>query len=736
MTPSTKGDNKRKIRMTENNIEQMAGMIARQVGSAQRIFPTITMKLYSDFSGIFLTPNQKAARKILSLVNRKFSRWERLTGRGLDILGQISRMLQQHWMALEAEQKGQWQRANFFWQESHRSLKKLYPRSDVWRDLVNNIADMTELTIMADPEQLRNTLATEIFLDTHCAFYNNRAQQIKELKPNDRAFVHIDFIRQFIEFIDISIDEQIMLLSLPTETQILACQKAGDWKRAITVCSDFLINHFPNLKNFQNKLAGLYVENTVAKLVNDESESSNLSDANKLRDGIQYVEKMRINYPYNIFIYESLGFLYHLRAIKLANGKHFYDALVNVQKALTYNPYMDEAKETFNQLIEIMKSLDSQMPALKIKLASGMTLNAESLHLLKETKKGFQPLEKFVQSSEAEEIAKAFYCAEGRNIWLDIGLPEPDENWDTQITALMKALNKVISEPPAKSSDIMTVWNEIASGDDSLSKLNATLICNFLKHRIFAEEYEEKNPTNQKTTDLSANVQIIKGAVSEASSKEPLGYWFFSGQDTWVKVQAIFAVLLLLLAGGFTVYELNNRQIRDSAYIQITEAIASENRLNIIKGSETFLATPFFAKQDARQQEVMEVYYNTMIQWFVEKIGKPTTDEQTHINRFVSFGKVSRDEFERQVKKLKNHKIRKNAYAQIIEAVDNHSYLDIIKGAEVFLSIPIEKDKSREDKVLELYHEAIVRWFIEHTNELNAEEQIHLERYRTLVTNR
>jgi hypothetical protein len=117
-------------------------------------------------------------------------------------------------------------------------------------------------------------------------------------------------------------------------------------------------------------------------------------------------------------------------------------------------------------------------------------------------------------------------------------------------------------------------------------------------------------------------------------STKPFRDWLFSRQDIRIKIQATLAVLLLLLAGGITIYELDNRQSRERAYTQIIDAVAQGSELSIIEGAETFLLTPFFAKQDARQPQVIKLYHEAIVRWFIEQTDELDADEQVHLERY------------------------------------------------------------------------------------------------------
>ena len=77
---------------------------------------------------------------------------------------------------------------------------------------------------------------------------------------------------------------------------------------------------------------------------------------------------------------------------------------------------------------------------------------------------------------------------------------------------------------------------------------------------------------------------------------------------------------------------------------------------------------------------------------------------------------------------------RTAAYQQITQAAAQNDYLATIKAGEKFLASPVLSRKdAREQRVRELYDQAMVRWFAAHGGELDAEAQSHLKRYQAMM---
>lgn len=609
-------------------------MIARPGELFQRVFPPIGPDLYSTGADpADLTPDQQAARNLLALANKEFTTWERFLGWKLGAPGRIGRVLLHHRLAMAAELEAQWQRADFFWNEVHKVIKSVCEQPEVWAALVEVVAKESGVAIMNDPEQLRRHLVEEIFIDTHCAFYNGRVQQIEKRDPEYRAFVHINYIKRLIDSLALPADEYLAVLNPPAELIVKLYQEAKQWDQAIEVCTDML-NRYPHLVDYQDRLASLHFTKTQTKLNNGKSESQNLQDAKTLQATITILEGLRKKYPHNVTIFEILGHLHHLCAVKLANGKRLSDALVEVQKALMFNPYLEAAKETRTTLGDMMRNLQAQVAVLKAQLAKrpNATLSEEGRRMQYEAQRGFKPLEEYNRSPEAEETASGFQLAYARRVWQDIGLAEPENRWDERARMLLNALSIIISNPPADKDDLARAWVAVAAQHANLTELDAVRICAFLEHRLFGAA--DETPVTKTAASPSGAPALTATATNHRQAGEPFGYWFFSRQGIRIKLQAAIAIVLLLVAGGFAISESLNRRARDTAYHQILEAAGNQDYLSVIEGTEVFFSNPILSGKDGRENQVKKLYDEALVRWFVTQRGEPDADTQAHIERY------------------------------------------------------------------------------------------------------
>lgn len=82
-------------------------------------------------------------------------------------------------------------------------------------------------------------------------------------------------------------------------------------------------------------------------------------------------------------------------------------------------------------------------------------------------------------------------------------------------------------------------------------------------------------------------------------------------------------------------------------------------------------------------------------------------------------------------------RVRETSYQSIIQGSQTRNYLQVIEGAEAFLSNSlIASTDVREEEVVEHYNKALVLWVARQPAEINADVTARVERYRQLVGSR
>ena len=597
--------------------------------NSERLFPSIGPDLYLD-SDSTVSKNERGATLLLRFSHRRFSWAQRLLGLGLDPQGRAHRVLMLHRHAFEAEIAGRTARADFFWRELHRYVKRCWEDTTVWAT-ITSVASTRAAVSVPDPLEIRQRVVNEIFIDTHCAFYNGRVNDTQKLELTDRAFVHADYIATLADLAGISIDARCSLLIPPAKLRIDSYKTANRWEEAIRVCDD-LLARFPQAQDLQDELVELYVAAALADFRNGQSEEDNMSDAGRIETAIGYLEGLRNRCPFNPKIYVMLAQCYHIRAIKLANGGALSDALAAVRWAQTYDPFFEEARKTEEQLTEMMKELQLQVEQFEAELTRqpGAQLNEHGRRIRLEARKGFRPVTEVANSTRAAEIARDRNAAHARRVWHEIGLPEPEDRWDEQAATLLEAIAKVFSSRPETPANIPLAWAAVAQ-DAGLVALDRHAIERFLRRRLFEQDGQDN--VKEKTPAADAGPILIAQNRIRGGDMEPFGYWLFSRQDLRVKLQTAGAAVLLISAAVLFVGEVNYRNIRNISYRQIREAAALHQDEGVIQAAENFLTAKVLAA-DGRQEEVLRLYDQSFARWFVSRSHLIDPDAEGRIERY------------------------------------------------------------------------------------------------------
>jgi hypothetical protein len=614
--------------------------IARSTAKAERIFPSITNELYSlaETPGD-LTADQKAALRLLELGNRKFGPLQRLRNRELDGPGKISRLLFHHRMAMQYELEGQTQRADFFWRELQESIRPVYERSETWKAITETLADQEPLAILAEPSELRQRLVAEVLIDTHCAFYNGRAKKPEELVLEDRAFGHFRYVASLLDLTGADFETRRALIVPPAELLLELSKEAKQWASAMQAGA-LLLKHFPDDARYQDEMAGVCFLSAVDKLSSGTDEWQSRSDAGKLREGINGLEKLLSAYPYNSTIYQMLGHLHHLRAVKLANSGDLSEALVSAQKAMTLHP-SEETEQTGQKLVTMMKDLQEQVRKLEWQVASqpNSRLSAEGKRMKKQARRGLQPMNEYVQSAEAKRTSEYLYVARARSVWQSIGLSEPDTDWNERALVLLEGLSQVISKAPADNDEVSTIWRDVSSQDERLAGLDADVVCAFLGRRLFdfsAEPQDADAPARSFPSPADPPILETK-AASGKQAGEPFAYWLLSRHNLRLKFQAAVALVLLLTSGALTLRETLAHRSRDAAYRQIVVALNDQRHLNAIEAAESFFANRPLLGEDGREKRVLNYYDEALLRWLVQQDNNNDESVIAHLNHYRQF---------------------------------------------------------------------------------------------------
>jgi hypothetical protein len=596
-------------------------MVASLYHPQQRIFPTISTNIYNS-NPTNLTPDQQTAYNILALAKQK---------------NKLGYLLTQHQQAIEAELASKWQRADFFFRQVYIEIKALFKQPQELAQLADNL----------DAAQFCQRMLRELFIDTHCAFYNGLISKTQKLTWNARAFAHIDYIQQLLELSVFSNEEVLSLLAAGWHKRIDACKEAKKWRQCINYCQQRL-KLLPYNIDFQGELAEVIYLATVEKCPQVQSQWQYSQNSKTLQRGIKQLEKHRKQYPHSLVTFQVLSGLYHLHAVSLSHINQLAKSLVSIQKAITYNPYSTRAYQTRNELVETMTQLQQQMNEQVADIRRrGMQLTHKGLKLLDQVNIGFAPMNKYIDSEEAKQISISYHIAEAIYLWRRIGLSEPHDRWaktqDSKSSSIQtalqlnEALTSILQHSPQKA-EIATAWQAIVENKPNLAQLDAVRICNYLEECLFQDEHRVLvTPPAQDTVSPPILTPISK---QPQMSTEPFIPWLLSPQDKRIKLQALVASVLIAATGYIAIRETTIVAKRENSYKTILVAQQVQNDKVVLNASKEFFQNQSLISKDERIPQIAEIYQESLVRWFAQQPKAEITKEnQEYIDLYKKLEK-------------------------------------------------------------------------------------------------
>jgi hypothetical protein len=580
-----------------------------------RLFPPVD-KLYSlesNISGRVLTP--------------PLGRFERVTGWKLTPRGRLARLFLFHREALSSEQAGNWKAADFYFTEILHQLKATPPESEVWDALIELFSPAQRSA--SDGKQFYSRMVDEIFIDTHCAFYNaySRLNELQKPDPESRQSVHLKFVTQWLEFSQAPEDVRFAIVGGAMRDRVDAFARAEQWDAAVSGAAD-LLQAFLQRDEFVQLSADLQFARALKVLSKGDGETVQESNARSLERSIASLEQLRARYPDSVSLYRLISQLYRIRAVNLANAGLPSDALLANQKALAYWP-LEEAEKDRPQLEELMSNMISGVKGMVKQLASrpNAYLNAHGLRLKRQADAGFAPASNYAKSDEAKTLSTKSYEARNRDIWKRVGLAPPPDRWPDRAAKLVAGMVRVQEITQDAPEKIESTWRQLVGNDPDLANIEGALIRRFLVAR------DSPDPPKEIPKPAAPILPVAAPVPPRGKGSEPILYWAFSGQNIGLKVQAGAAIVLVLLAFALTWRQHAQEQIRESAWSRMENAAMMGDDLATVVACETFFSTSPVAS-DPRALHARDLYRASLVRWFGQIPGDPDANALVHVGRF------------------------------------------------------------------------------------------------------
>ena len=108
----------------------------------------------------------------------------------------------------------------------------------------------------------------------------------------------------------------------------------------------------------------------------------------------------------------------------------------------------------------------------------------------------------------------------------------------------------------------------------------------------------------------------------------------FNTLDWGINLRATVASVLVLIAGGIVTQDRLKSSARDAAYQQILASEQIQDDLRVVEASEVFFTNQPFSGKDRRNQQVMQLYTESLVRWFAQQSASPDSSAQMYLTRY------------------------------------------------------------------------------------------------------
>ena len=137
---------------------------------------------------------------------------------------------------------------------------------------------------------------------------------------------------------------------------------------------------------------------------------------------------------------------------------------------------------------------------------------------------------------------------------------------------------------------------------------------------------------NAESGQLPSKLRPPSGKVRRKGL--PLQFWIWSPEDKRIKLQALAAMILFILACVIGVVEHGHRSIRDASYARLADSMAHGDFTDAMNEAELFLSTHVLAA-DSREPVVARLYSEALVRWFSTQ-PEESKELAQHLQRYHS----------------------------------------------------------------------------------------------------
>ncbi len=368
----------------------------------ERAFPPLTAELYANARWLEDdSPRRKAACRILGLAHCSPLKFAQRLGWRRTPKAALARLLYLHREALREEVSRNTGRADFWWEELHRQLRRMLPNHPCWAEWAAGLAGEYGETPLSDPAGLRARVLAEILLDTHFAFYNRFTTE-EDLRPA-RATRHLKYVRAFVDCAGLAADDQQELSACLAPHAANALVANRQWDQAIAESLD-LARRCPRRWEQQALVAYLHCHaaSDYRSPASSKDEAGH-DEAVVVGRYISGLEAFMAEFPDCEAAFEVMGRLHLLLALDLAKEWRPASALCALAKAMAYKPDWAKVKDEEQRIERSLR----QLTGLAEDLRKQPSRTPAAQTICDETADGTGSRDRWRRSAEPERIEAA-----------------------------------------------------------------------------------------------------------------------------------------------------------------------------------------------------------------------------------------------------------------------------------------------------------------------------------------
>ena len=336
-------------------------------------------------------------------------------------------------------------------------------------------------------------------------------------------------------------------------------------------------------------------------------------------------------------IFEAMSYYaFACGARKTANNSSFGDGMVELAKAIVYNPINADARNHYRSSCDVPSALQAQVNEL---LKANRPVNPAAGALIKLFDDGVARGQAFFASEKAKGISTRLQAAARHALVWRLGLrfdADSRERTDALFALIdqfgayaaqmQTALPAEVYAPQLRAmaierrADLETLpWDRITPVLERGVMPNAD---------VFALLLPEPDPP-----DLSAIVAAVRDAdvplraPPKQQSGDWMGVWLFSRQDLWHKAALAAGILLLMYAGAARSVQFLGNALTNGKYNRVVTALRLHDDSAAVDAAFKFLDHRADVREDPRVQQVAEWLDDATVRRLVTLAGAKRADD-------------------------------------------------------------------------------------------------------------